>query len=163
MTWVNNKKEPVGGVDVPKDLPKLLKSGTKLAEALKEADLFLTSDGQLVSLAQEPPACRDYLKRNSWDRLLTNPTEDDLAIRTGMRLARNPELLLAWRDGRLLVVDLRHGRRFGAGPNLMPLLDAFSEPGTEEEGAARLPGYRRHSVLRSIRQLVRNGLLVTAA
>ena len=74
-TLVNSKGESreVGDVD-PVTLRGILKSGTKLAEALKDADLFLTPDGQLVSFTQENPACPAAASESkSWDRLLTDP------------------------------------------------------------------------------------------
>jgi SagB-type dehydrogenase family enzyme len=75
-------------------------------------------------------------------------------------LARNPEILICWSGGRLLVEDLREDRETFVSVETILLLDLFERPRSAEAAARALPEFDRSSVLRSIRQLVRLGLLI---
>jgi SagB-type dehydrogenase family enzyme len=76
------------------------------------------------------------------------------------RLARNPEILICWNAGRLLVEDLGSGDRFLVSPETVLLLDAFERPRSPEAAARSLSDYDREAVLRSSRELLRRGLLI---
>ena len=76
------------------------------------------------------------------------------------RLVRNPDLLISWSEGDLLVEDLRGGKGFGVSPETILLLDSFKGPRSPSAVAAALPDYDRASVLRSIGKLRRLGLLI---
>jgi SagB-type dehydrogenase family enzyme len=76
------------------------------------------------------------------------------------RLARNPEILICWKDGRLLVENLEGGDRFFVSPETILLLDVFDPPRSPEAAARALSDHDRDSVLRGSRELVRRGLLV---
>ena len=76
------------------------------------------------------------------------------------RLARNPEILICWKDGRLLVENLGGGDRFFVSPETILLLDVFDPPRSPEAAARAFPNHDRDSVLRGSRELVRCGLLV---
>jgi SagB-type dehydrogenase family enzyme len=76
------------------------------------------------------------------------------------RLVRNPDLLISWSEGELLVEDLRSGKGFGVSPESILLLDSFKGPRSPSAVADSLPDYDRASVLRSIGRFRRLGLLV---
>jgi SagB-type dehydrogenase family enzyme len=78
------------------------------------------------------------------------------------RLVRNPDLLISWSEGALLVEDLRSGKGFGVSPETILLLDSFQGARSPFAVADALPDYDRRSVLRSIGRLRRLGLLVPA-
>lgn len=75
-------------------------------------------------------------------------------------LARNPEILICWSGGRLLVEDLRKGRGTFVSVETILLLNLFERPRSLEAAARALPEFDPSSVLRSVRQLVRLGLLI---
>ena len=76
------------------------------------------------------------------------------------RLVRNPDLLISWSAGELLVDDVRSGKSFAASPDTILLLDAFRGPQNPSAVADALPDYDRASVLRSIGRFRRLGLLI---
>ena len=76
------------------------------------------------------------------------------------RLVRNPDLLLAWREGRLFVEDLRRKTRTLASPDVVGVLDVFGRPRTPADAAKALPGFDAASVRDGIRRLVERGLLL---
>ena len=76
------------------------------------------------------------------------------------RLVRNPDLLVSWSAGELLVEDVRSGKSFAASPDTILLLDAFRGPRNPSAVADALPDYDRASVLRSVGRLQRLGLLI---
>jgi len=76
------------------------------------------------------------------------------------RLVRNPDLLISWNEGELLVEDLRSGKGFGVSPESILLLDSFKGPRSPSAVADALPDYDRASVLRSIGRFRRLGLLI---
>ena len=76
------------------------------------------------------------------------------------RLVRNPDLLISWSEGELLVEDLRGGKGFGVSPETILLLDSFQGPQNPSAVADSLTDYDRGSVLRSIGKLRRLGLLI---
>jgi len=76
------------------------------------------------------------------------------------RLVRNPDLLICWSAGSLLVEDLGSGRSVSASGESLLLLDVFGSPRTPAAAADSLSEYDRASVLRSIRVLSRLGLLI---
>ena len=76
------------------------------------------------------------------------------------RLVRNPDLLISWSEGELLVEDLRSGKGFGVSPESILLLDSFKGPRNPSAVADALPDYDRASVLRSIARFRRLGLLI---
>ena len=76
------------------------------------------------------------------------------------RLARNPEILICWSGGRLLVENLGNGKSTFVSPETILLLDLFERARSVETAARSLREYERESVLRSIRQLVRLGFLI---
>jgi SagB-type dehydrogenase family enzyme len=76
------------------------------------------------------------------------------------RLVRNPDLLISWSEGELLVEDLRGGEAFAASTETILLLDSFNDPRSPSAVAGSLPDYDRGSVLRSIGKLRRLGLLL---
>jgi SagB-type dehydrogenase family enzyme len=76
------------------------------------------------------------------------------------RLVRNPDLLVCWSAGGLLVEDLGSGRSVSASGESLLLLDVFGSPHTPAAAADSLSEYDRASVLRSIRVLSRLGLLI---
>ncbi|HEY3125316.1 MAG TPA: SagB family peptide dehydrogenase [Thermoanaerobaculia bacterium] len=76
------------------------------------------------------------------------------------RLARNPEILICWSEGRVLVEDLGRGENFFVSPETILLLDLFERPRTPEAAVRALPDYNEYSLRRSIRTLVRLGLLI---
>ncbi len=76
------------------------------------------------------------------------------------RLVRNPDLLISWSEGELLVEDLRSGEGFTASPETILLLDSFQGARNPSAVADSLPDYDRESVLRSIGMLRRLGLLI---
>jgi SagB-type dehydrogenase family enzyme len=76
------------------------------------------------------------------------------------RLVRNPDLLISWSAGKLLVDDVRSGKSFAASPDTILLLDAFEGPRSPSTVADALPDYDRASVLRSIGRFRRLGLLI---
>jgi SagB-type dehydrogenase family enzyme len=77
------------------------------------------------------------------------------------RLVRNPDLLISWSAGELLVEDVRSGKSFAASPDTILLLDAFEGPRNPSAVANALPDYDRSSVLRSIGRFRRLGLLIS--
>jgi SagB-type dehydrogenase family enzyme len=77
------------------------------------------------------------------------------------RLVRNPDLLISWSEGELLVEDLRSGKGFAASPETILLLDSFQSPRNPATVAESLPDYDRGSVLRSIEKFRRLGLLIS--
>jgi SagB-type dehydrogenase family enzyme len=76
------------------------------------------------------------------------------------RLVRNPDLLVSWSEGELLVEDVRGGKSFAVSPETILLLDAFQGPRNPSAVADALPDYDRASVLRSIGRFRRLGLLI---
>jgi SagB-type dehydrogenase family enzyme len=76
------------------------------------------------------------------------------------RLLRNPDLLLAWRDGSLLVEDLRRKTRTLASQDVVGVLDVFSRALTPAEGVKALAGYEPATVREGIRRLAEMGLLL---
>lgn len=76
------------------------------------------------------------------------------------RLARNPEILLCWKAGRLLVENLASGDRFFVSPETVLLLDVFERARSPESVARSLPDYDRDSLRRGSRELLRLGLLI---
>jgi SagB-type dehydrogenase family enzyme len=76
------------------------------------------------------------------------------------RLVQNPDLLISWSAGELLVEDVRSGKSFAASPDTILLLDAFGAPRSPSAVADALPEYDRASVLRSIGRFRRLGLLI---
>jgi SagB-type dehydrogenase family enzyme len=76
------------------------------------------------------------------------------------RLVRNPDLLISWSEGELLVEDVRGGKSFTASPETILLLDAFGSPRNPSAVTDALPDYDRASVLRSIGRFRRLGLLI---
>jgi SagB-type dehydrogenase family enzyme len=76
------------------------------------------------------------------------------------RFARNPDILIAWDAGRLLVEDLGNGEHVLVSSETLLLLDVFDRPRTLEGAVRLLPDFDRESVLRGCRQLVRLGLLI---
>jgi SagB-type dehydrogenase family enzyme len=76
------------------------------------------------------------------------------------RLVRNPDLLISWSGGELLVEELRGGKGFAVSPETILLLDSFHGPRTPSAVADSLPDYDRGSVVRSIARLARLGLLL---
>ena len=77
------------------------------------------------------------------------------------RLVRNPDLLISWSEGELLVEDVRSGKSFAASLDTILLLDAFGDPRNPSAVADTLPDYDRASVLRSIGRFRRLGLLIS--
>jgi SagB-type dehydrogenase family enzyme len=78
------------------------------------------------------------------------------------RLALNPDLLICWREGRLLFRDLSSGRGIRASPEVVTVLDLFRRPRTAQAAARALPGFKEASVLRGVEELARKGLLLPA-
>jgi SagB-type dehydrogenase family enzyme len=76
------------------------------------------------------------------------------------RLVRSPDLLLAWRGGRLFVEDLRRKTRTLASQDVVAVLDVFGRARTPAEAARALPGYEPASVREGIRRLAALGLLL---
>jgi SagB-type dehydrogenase family enzyme len=76
------------------------------------------------------------------------------------RLVRNPDLLLAWRGGRLFVEDLSRKTRTLASPDLVGVLDVFGRPRTPQDGVRALDGFEPASAQRGIRRLTELGLLI---
>ncbi len=76
------------------------------------------------------------------------------------RLVRNPDLLVSWSEGELLVEDLRSGKGFAASPETILLLESFKGPRSPTAVAGSLPDYDRESVLQSIGKFRRLGLLI---
>jgi len=77
-------------------------------------------------------------------------------------LALNPDLLIYWGEGRLLVRDLSSGREVLASPEVVTLLDLFRQARTAQAAARALPGYKERSVRKGIEELARHGLLLPA-
>lgn len=76
------------------------------------------------------------------------------------RLVRNPDLLICWSGGELLVKDLGIGESALVSAETVLLLDLFERPRTAAATAKRMPDYEEKSVLRSIRRLAELGLLL---
>lgn len=76
------------------------------------------------------------------------------------RLVRNPDLLVCWSAGGLLVEDLGSGKSVSASGESLLLLDVFGSPRNPAAAADSLPEYEERSVLRSIQALRRLGLLI---
>lgn len=76
------------------------------------------------------------------------------------RLVRNPDLLISWSGGELLVEDVRDGESFAVSPDAILLLDSFDRPRTPSAIADALPDYDRQSVLWSSARFRRLGLLI---
>ena len=76
------------------------------------------------------------------------------------RLVRNPDLLISWSEGGLLVEDLHSGKGFAVSAETILLLDSFNGPRNPSAVAGSLPDHDRKSVLRSIGRLARLGLLL---
>ena len=76
------------------------------------------------------------------------------------RLARDPDLLICWDEGRLLVENLRTGQRTLVSTETVLLLDLFERPRSAETAARALPDYDERSIRSSIRELRRRGLLI---
>lgn len=77
------------------------------------------------------------------------------------RLVRNPDLLVCWRGRELLVEDLGTGSEVVVSADALALLNLFGRARSPEDAARALPDYERSSVLKSIRELARLGLLVS--
>ena len=71
--------------------------------------------------------------------------------------------MTGWSEGRLLVKDLSSGDGVFASAEIVAVLDLFSQPRSPAAAAKALPGYERRSVLRTIAQLARLGLLLPEA
>jgi SagB-type dehydrogenase family enzyme len=81
-------------------------------------------------------------------------------VTASSRLVRNPDLLLCWKEERLLVRDLDTGKALRASSQIVLLLDLFSRPRSAADAAAALEGYQKRSVLSAIGRLSRLGLLL---
>jgi SagB-type dehydrogenase family enzyme len=77
-------------------------------------------------------------------------------------LARNPDLLIAWRGDRLVVEDLTASRHIDVPIGVVLALDHFRRPRSPEAVARGLPAEARQGFLRGVRRLVRLGLLLPA-
>jgi len=77
-------------------------------------------------------------------------------------LARNPDVLVCWTGGGLLVRDLNRGVGYAISTDLFVILDVFDRPLTAEAVAGRLRRYEKTSVLRGVRQLRRMGLFLSS-
>jgi SagB-type dehydrogenase family enzyme len=78
-------------------------------------------------------------------------------------LALNPDLLLCWAEGRLLVRDLQRRVTLRAAAPIVTLLDLFGEPRTPDSAVQALPHHDPDSVRRAVRELVDVGLLLPVA
>lgn len=78
-------------------------------------------------------------------------------------LLRNPNLLVSWKGKRLTVKNLDSGKRVSGGPDLVKLLDRFSEPLEEKEAAGGLEEYEGRSVAAAVRRLRGLGFLLPEA
>jgi SagB-type dehydrogenase family enzyme len=78
-------------------------------------------------------------------------------------LARNPDLLIAWRGERLVVEDLTTSRHIDVPIGVVLALDYFRRPRTPEAVARGLPAEARPAFRLGVRHLVRLGLLLPAA
>lgn len=76
------------------------------------------------------------------------------------RLVRNPDLLVCWSQGGLLLKDLGTGKDATASAEAVLLLDLFGRPRSAAIAAKLLPDYEKKSLLRSIRRLADLGLLL---
>jgi len=77
-------------------------------------------------------------------------------------LVRNPDLLIYWQAGKLLVKDLESGRAMLSSPEVVGLLDLFDRPRDAREAAAGYSEYEPRSVERGVARLTKLGLLVPA-
>jgi SagB-type dehydrogenase family enzyme len=75
-------------------------------------------------------------------------------------LVRNPDLLICWSEGELLVKDLGIGESALVSAVSVLLLDLFERPRSAAAAAKLLPDYEKKSVLQSIRRLAELGLLL---
>jgi SagB-type dehydrogenase family enzyme len=76
------------------------------------------------------------------------------------RLVRNPDLLVCWSKGGLLLKDLGSGKNTIASAEALLILDLFGRPRAAASVAKLLPDYEKKSLLRSIRRLADLGLLL---
>lgn len=77
-----------------------------------------------------------------------------------MHWRRASSIFSYWADGRFVVENYRTGQAVSASPVTARVLDLFDSWRSLEEICQELPEYSFESVRRSIRQLMRNGLLV---
>jgi SagB-type dehydrogenase family enzyme len=82
-------------------------------------------------------------------------------LRAGPRLVRNPDLLIGWGDEGLVVQDVRSGIRARVRVETVSLLDFFGRPRSAAEATRALDGLESSSVQRTVRRLVRLGLLLS--
>lgn len=76
-------------------------------------------------------------------------------------LARNPDLLLCWEDGRLLAKNLENGRAIFATPEVVALLDAYGHPRstTRREDTALVGRLEKLGFLRCADRSAKSSLL----
>jgi len=77
-----------------------------------------------------------------------------------IRFRRNPDLLICWKAGQLLVEDLTRKRNILATAELVTVLSAFEQPLSVEESTRVLSGFTPKSVAATVRRLVKEKLLL---